>query len=231
MLALCDPGLHLSFRSFPLKRNCFLRKFCFRGVVLILFAIGSLVSPVFGQAVKTESVVGAGPYLSLEGRFSIALPLVPSGFKPLSVDSAVGKMHGDAYTWKMKEGSFTVGYVDATQPIDDAVTTAKIFASIRDGLASLASSRNGKVAAEKQIEIDKHQVLEVKLEIPQAVFWQRCYVASSRLYQIVLIIRPEQLAGEAVALKVLDTFKILTEAEVSEAKKAKAAAAEPSPKP
>ena len=74
-------------------------------------------------------------------------------------------------------------------------------------------------------------MLEVKLELPQAVFWQRCYVASSRLYQIVLIVRPEQLADEAVALKVLDTFKILTEAEVSEAKKAKAAAAEPSPLP
>ena len=214
-----------------MKRNCFLRRFCFRGVVLVALAIGSLVSPVFGQGVKTASVVGAGPFVSLEGRFSIALPTVTSGVKPLSVDTAVGKMQGEASSWKMKEGNFTVGYVDASQAIDDTVTTAKIFASIRDGLASLASSRNGKITAEKQIEIDKHPMLEVKLELPQAVFWQRCYVASSRLYQIVLIVRPEQLADEAVALKVLDTFKILTEAEVSEAKKAKAAAAEPSPKP
>lgn len=200
-------------------------------MVLIALAIGSIVSPVFGQGVKTASVVGAGPFVSPEGRFSIALPTVTSGVKPLSVDTAVGKMQGEASSWKMKEGNFTVGYVDASQAIDDTVTTAKIFASIRDGLASLASSRNGKITAEKQIEIDKHPMLEVKLELPQAVFWQRCYVASSRLYQIVLIVRPEQLADEAVALKVLDTFKILTEAEVSEAKKAKAAAAEPSPKP
>lgn len=226
---MSPPRLQLSFRSFTLKFNGFLSRFCFRGVVLIAFA--GLVSPVFAQGVKSETVVGAGPFVSLEGRFSIALPLVTNGVKPLSVDTSVGKMQGDAYSWKTKEGRFTVGYVDASQAIDDTVTTAKIFASIRDGLASLASSRNGKLTAEKQIEIDKHPVLEVKLELPQAVFWQRCYVASSRLYQIVLIIRPEQLADEAVALKVLDTFKILTEAEVSEAKKAKAAVAEPSPKP
>jgi hypothetical protein len=210
--------------------------FSFQRIVLIVFAMTAIASQVFPQGFRVESksspsVVGAGPFVSLEGRFSIALPQGINGFRPLAIDSPAGKMSGDAYIWKMKEGSYTAGYVDAPQSMEDADSSAQIFTSIRNGLAAWAGSKNGKLISDRQMELDKHPAVEVKLEFPEALLWQRCYVVSNRLYQIVLVVSKDQRPYEAVAVKVLDSFKILTEAEVASALKAKAAAAEPSPLP
>ena len=98
-----------------------------RLLLAIVFAMTGLVSTTFAQGFrvegKTDSVVGAGPFVSPEGRFSIELSSGIKSFRPLAVETPIGKMRGDAYEWAMKEGSFTVGYVDAPQPVDDAETT------------------------------------------------------------------------------------------------------------
>ncbi|HXR98990.1 MAG TPA: hypothetical protein VN724_00420 [Pyrinomonadaceae bacterium] len=205
-------------------------------LVLIGVAIALLVSQAFAQGFSVESksppsVVGAGPFVSLEGRFSIALPAGTHGYRPVALDTQAGKLTGDAYNWTMKEGSFTAGFADAAQPIDDAESVAKIFGNIRDGMSAWANSKNGKLASDRQFEMDKHPALEVKLEFPEGNLWQRFCVESNRIFQLVLLVKSNQSSDEAVALKVLDSFKILSAAEVSAALKAKAAAAEPDPLP
>lgn len=204
-------------------------------IVVVVF-LGTHVSTVFAQGFQVDSktppsVVGAGTFVSLEGRFSIALPHGKHGFRPLAVDSPAGKMTGDAYNWTMKEGSYTTGYVDAPQSLEDADSSARIFTAIRTSLAAWAESKNGKLVSDRQIELDKHPAIEVKLEFPDALLWQRCYVVSNRLFQIVLVVSTDQRPYEAAAVKVLDSFKILTVAEATAALKAKVAAAEPSPLP
>jgi len=204
-------------------------KFYLRAIVLAVLATVGLASPVFAQGSSVESksppsVVGAGPFVSLQGRFSIALPKGMHGFRPLSVDTPAGKLTGDAYNWTMKEGRYTAGFVDGVQSMEDADASATIFGNIRQGMAAWATSKNGKLIGDRQIELDKHPGLEIKLEFPETILWQRFYVVSSRLFQLVLIVNTDQRPYEAEALKVLDTFKILSEAEVAAAVKAKEAA-------
>jgi len=211
-------------------------RFSLRALGLTVLATVVFVSPVFAQGLSVESksppsVVGAGPFVSLEGRFSIALPPGIHGFRPLSLDTPAGRLTGDAYNWTMKEGRYTAGFVNGTQSMENAEATATIFGNIRQGMTAWATSKNGKLIGERSVELDKHPGLEVKLEFPEAILWQRFYVVSSRLFQIVLVVSTDQRPYEAEAVKVLDSFKVLSEAEVAAAVKAKESAAEPSPLP
>jgi hypothetical protein len=206
-------------------------RFSLRALVLTFLATLVLVSPVFAQGFSVESksppsVVGAGPFVSLEGRFSIALPAGTHGFRPLSLDTPAGRLTGNAYNWTMKEGRYTAGFVDGAQSMEDAEARASIFGNIRDGMAAWAISKNGKVTGDRLVELDKHPGLEVKLEFPEAILWQRFYLVSKRLFQIVLVVSTAQRPYEAEAVRVLDSFKLLSEAEVAAALKAKVAAAE-----
>jgi hypothetical protein len=192
--------------------------------------------PVLAQGFSIDSksapsVVDGGTFTSVEGRFSIALPQNRHGFRPLSIDTPVGHATGDSYSWNMKEGSFTAGYVDAPQPLDEADTSTRIFANIRDGLVTWASSKNGKLISERQIDFKKHPVLELKLEFPDALIFQRFYLISHRLYQVALVLRTEQRVYEAVAVRVLESFNLLSDADVKAVLKVKVAEAEPSPLP
>ena len=203
---------------------------------LLALALAFGCRPAFAQGFSVEnksapSVVGATTFVSLEAKFTIALPQTQHGFRPLSIDTPVGRATGDAYSWTMKEGAFIAGYVDAPQKLDDAETSKKVFASIREGMKRWAESQRGTLISDRQIDFETHPVLEVRLELPDHLTWQRFYLISRRLYEVILVLKPEQRAYEAVAVKVLDSFKVLSDADVSAALKAKAAEAEPSPLP
>ena len=192
--------------------------------------------PVQGQGFEVHSksapsVIGAGTFVSLEGKFSIALPPMKHGFRPLSIETPAGRANGDAYIWAMKEGNYTAGFVDAPQAWDEPETSKRVFANLREGMASFANSNNGKLVSERSIELDKHAGLEVRIEFAVGVMIQRMYLVSRRLYQTVLIMKTEQHAFENEAIGVLDSLKLLNEAEVNAALKAAAAKAEPSPLP
>lgn len=131
----------------------------------------------------------------------------------------------------MNEGTFTAGYVVAPRRLDDPQITAEAFASLRKAVADWSSSKNGKLVSDKQFTLDSHPAFELICEFPAAVYWQRFYLVSNRLYQVVVVVRTEQHATEAEAIKVLDSFKLLSDAEVAAAVKAQAATAEPSPLP
>src|SRR5207244_5107970 len=116
---------------------------------------------VFAQDFSVErktppSVVAAGTFVSLEAKFTIALPQGMHGFRPLSVNTAAGRASGDAYTWTMKEGSFIAGYVDAPQPLDGPEMSKQVFESVRKGMDAWARSQNGKLVAQRQIDFAGH---------------------------------------------------------------------------
>jgi hypothetical protein len=233
------PPILGSSRSNSLKPNqafSRLRSQCIIATILGLTLMLANVRAVFGQDFSVESktlpsVVGAGTFVSLEGKFTIALPQGMHGFRPLAFNTAAGRAAGDAYDWRMKEGSFIAGYVNAPQTLDGPEMSKQVFESIRNGMDSWARSQNGKLVAHKQFDLDGHPALEVKLELPAGLTWQRYYLASRRLYEVSLALTTEQRAYEDLALKVLETFKVLSDAEVTAALKTKATEAEPSPLP
>jgi hypothetical protein len=211
----------------------------FSRLAVLLFAILCLavaVAPVSAQGSRAPeklapSVVDSGPFVSLEGRFSIALPQQPHGFTPMRINTPVGMSTGDAYSWNMKEGSFTAGYVDAPLKWDEPETTTRVFSGIRDGLLAWASTKNGKLISDRQFAFAKFPALEIVLDFPEGLLVQRFYLTPRRLFQLVLVLRADQRPYHAVAVKALDSFKILSDEDVGAAWRTKSAAAEPSQLP
>jgi hypothetical protein len=204
--------------------------------VLLTLALTTGCAPLFAQGFSLEnksapSVVGAGTFVSLEGKFTIGLPQGMHGFQPMSVNTAAGRVSGDAYTWTMKEGSFIAAYFDLHQQLDTPAASERFFENIRRGMDKLAQSQNAKLVSQRQIDFEGHPAFEVKVELPAGLMWQRYYLISNRLYEVNLSLKTEQRPLEELALKVLDSFKVLSDADVSAALKAKAAEAEPSPLP
>lgn len=142
-----------------------------------MLALAINVRTVFPQGFNVgtrsaPSVVGGGTFVSLEGKFTIALPQGMHGFRPLSVNTAAGSASGDAYTWTMKEGSFIAGYVDAPQSLDVPNVSQKVFENIRKGMDEWARSQNGKLVAQRRIDSEGHPALEVKLELPAGLTYE-----------------------------------------------------------
>jgi len=188
------------------------------------------------ESKEAPSVVEGGSFVSLQGRFSIALPKHHHSFGPLAVETSFGTAKGDTYGWNMKEGTFSTGYIDALEILEEPETSKQLFDGLRAGLAAWVGSKNGKLISERTIDRQEHPTLEhptleLKFEFHDALVLRRFYVVSRRLYLVSFMLRTEQRPHEALAFKVLDSFTILTEDQANAALKQKAAEAEPSPLP
>ena len=138
---------------------------------LAILSALTIYSPALrAQGFKVEnrtapSIIGAGTFVSPEGRFSLALPQDINGsFSSFSPSTLAGPARGDSYTWKMKEGSFIASYADAAQPLDDPKTSKQGFAYMRHRLEQEVGQRGGKLVSEKSIELDKHPGIELRVE-------------------------------------------------------------------
>jgi len=182
------------------------------------------------QNKSAPSVVNSGTFVSLDAKFSIALPQNHNGFRELTMDTPLGRAPGFAFNWIMKEGAFTAGYLDAPQAWNDEQSSGDLFALIRDELTHWAGSKKGKLTSERKVPFGSPAV-EFRVEFPNGLLFQRFYFVSRRRYQTVLFLKSEQRPDESVAVKVLDTFKVLSDVDVNAALKAKVAEAEPAPLP
>ena len=196
----------------------------------ISLIVAIVVSLLLQAQREAPSVVGAKTFVSLEGRFSISLP-DRNGFAPLTIPTPFGEAKGDLYHWETKEATFGVGHADAAMALDGPVARKQFFESDIERFNKVASTNNGNVAAVKQIALDKYPGIEQRVDLFTGTVIQRTYIVSRRVYEIVAVLRNSQRVYEAVALGVLDSFKILSEAEVTAQQAQKAAKAEPNQLP
>ena len=131
----------------------------------------------------------------------------------------------------MKEATFGVGYGDAAQSLDGPVATKQFFDGAVERFTKIASANSGNVGSVKQITLDKYQGIEQRVALFTGSVIQRTYIASRRVYEIVAVMKNNQQAYESVALGVLDSFKILSEADVKSKDVRETANVEPSPLP
>ena len=195
--------------------------------LLIIAITIAMLLPVQREA---PSVVGARTFVSNEGRFSIALPGV-NGFGSLTIPTPFDEAKGDLYQWRTREATFGIGYADASQPLDQPEIAKTFFKSATERFNKAAISNSGSIAAVKQITLDKHPGIEQRVDLFTGTVIQRTYIVSRRIYEIVAVMKNEQRVYENVALGVLNTFKVLSEAEVNTSLAEEAAKAEPSPLP
>jgi len=180
---------------------------------------------------EPESVVGAHQFVSLDGRFSVSLPKQNHAYSELAVPTPFGDAKGSFYQWTMKEGVFGAGYADAAQVVDNPEVAQKVFDKVREELQKLATKANGTVSELKPIKLDKYPGVEQRLTTFTGSLLQRTYLAGRRVYQIMAVTKNTQQMYEGVAAGVLDSFKIMSEADAAAAMAREAAKAEPSPLP
>ena len=200
----------------------------FRRVVTIAVVIAILSTNIAAQ--DRPSVVGASQFVSLEGRFSISLPdrqLIGG----LTFSTPFGDAKGDMFQWQTKEGTFGVGYVDAVKPLDDPESLKQAFKSATDSFNKIAQANTASIAAVKQLTLDKYPGIEQRADLFTGAIIQRTYIASQRIYETVAVLKNEQRVYESIAVGVLNSFKLLNDAEVTARVKAEIAKAEPSPLP
>ena len=196
-------------------------------LALIIAITISILAPHQREA---PSVVGAQTFVSSFGRFSITLPN-PTSFGPLTIPTPFGNARGHLFQWETKEATFGVGYGDAAQPLDGPVATRQFFDAAVERFNKIASANSGSVGSVKQITLDKYQGIEQRVDLFTGEVTQRTYIVSRRVYEIVAVMKNSQKVYESVAVGVLDSFKVLSDADVKTQAAEKTAKAEPSPLP
>ena len=179
---------------------------------------------------EAASTPSANTFTSLEGRFSIALPQL-HGLRGLTISTPFETAKGDAYFWRLDQGSFIAGHADASVPVDSPETVPKVFASLREEIKKIATANNGNLREDKLIKLGKYPGVEQRVDLFSGFIVQRTYLVGRRLYQVSMILKTEQREYETAAVKILDSFKVLDEPEVTARLDEEAKKAEPAPLP
>jgi len=199
-----------------------------------LAVLCSIVSQGQGFSVGSKSpapVNGTDSFVSTEGGFSISLPQDFHGFRPVSANSPTGRITGDSYDWTMKEGSFTAGYIDRPETLDEPATAKRVLGFMRNSLVEKAKAKGGTFVSERSLSGIGHPARELRIDFPDGLFIQRTYLVLKRMYLVSVILHTDQRSNESVVVPILDSFKILNDAEVDAALRQKIANATPSPLP
>lgn len=171
-----------------------------------------LLSGVFVEVVAQRESRSAPRFVSVEGRFSISLP-DKSSFTTLIIPTPFGNARGNWYEWQTKEATFGVGYADSFQPINDPEAVKQFFDGATERFRKLVEAKDGKIAVVKKITLDKYSGIEQRAELFAGSFIQRTYLVSQRIYETNVAVKYSQGAS---AVEVLDTFKLLSDPEITE---------------
>lgn len=172
------------------------------------------------------SVAGMPRFVSLEGRFSISLP-EQSTSRKLTIPTPVDYASGILYEWQTKEGAFGIGYADTFQPINQPEAIKRFFEDATERFRKLAVANGGKVAGVKKITLDNHPGIEQRADLSTGSIIQRMYLVSRRIYETSVVVKKSQREYESATIGVLDSFKLLSDPEITE----EALKAGPSPLP
>jgi len=186
------------------------------------FSAGSLHPPAVNES---------DLFVSTDGRFSIALPPDYHGFTPVSANTAAGKITGDSYDWSMKEGRFTAGYIDRPEVLEEPAMAGKTLDFMRDNMIERSKPKAGKFVGEQSMSGLGHPGREIRIEFPDGLFIERIFLVNKRMYLLSVILHQDQLSKENIAVRCLDSFKILSPSDLEAALKKRIADATPSPLP
>jgi hypothetical protein len=169
---------------------------------------------------------GTETFTSLEGRFTISLPQQISGYSPQSANTPNGRMEGSMFNWRTALGTFIVGYVQRPDVIE---SMGKKALDLLRGAAM--TGLEGRLTNETDISLEGHPGRQLKIEFSDGFNIIRIFLVGNRVYQVVGGFPMEKKNQEPAVIKILDSFKLLSQADVEAELKRKIAAATPSPLP
>ena len=154
------------------------------------------------------------PFVSLDGRFSLAFPLETQGFAALSPKQLGFNASGGQFTWKFQQGEIVIAYLDFAET-EVKGTEQELWKFTEDTKNFVLNTRpNGKLTEEKFFKLDEIHASKVSFSLSKnKLEIQRTYLVKNRLYRVIAIF--ENAENETLLNKAFDTFKVISKAEVS----------------
>ena len=173
----------------------------------------ALLSPPQQQS---RSAADAPRFVSLEGRFSVSLP---DRYKKLTRPTFPipgGEAYGKLYEWQINKVTYGVGYYDYfSKPIEGPEGVKRFFDLATEQFKKNAASGNGYNTVVKKIMLHEYPGIEHRADLGQGSFIQRTYLVARRIYETLVVVTNSQ-RDESTAVSVLDSFKLLNDAEITE---------------
>lgn len=152
-------------------------------------------------------------FVSLDGRFSVALPQQTQGFAALSPKQLGTQATGMQFTWKFQEGDAIVMFVDF--PETDLKGTKEELQKISDNLNSavLKNFPQGKAIDDKFFKLGEFPASQTSFELGNNKYGiQRLYLVKNRLYRALAIY--QDVENGKFLNQAFDTFSLISKAEV-----------------
>jgi TonB family protein len=184
-------------------------------IAVFIFTCKVLV-PAQGFEVRSNKPItptATDSFTSLEGRFSIALPSRVSGFRTEVAVTNAGRAEGSTFDWKTVYGAFTITVIDRPGDLEGA--SQQILDHFRDKISEGRDGLKPKLLNETIISSNGHPGRDWKFEIRDALALTRMYLVRNRIYTLQAYLSASQKSQEAEAVKILDTFKLLTQEEAA----------------
>lgn len=175
---------------------------------------------------------GAENFTSLDGRFAIALPRQVGGFRGVTFDTPEGKVTaGDAYSWQSEAARYEVSFMDKDRmPGTSAMDVKEVVRLVSEQMAAQVPAGEAKVLSNGELTASGLAGREIRIEFASVYGVTRLLASGDRIYMLTAAARKDPQALDA-AVKVLDSFRVLTPAEVEAAARKQAEAAAPAPLP
>ena len=177
---------------------------------LTLIAL-SIVS--FTQNSQTPSTKpdAAKPFVSTDGKFSIALPEVSGD--PVSWDVGIGKFTGQGFTWHMSECSYTLYYADKPGNMRSR-NAGRVLETFRRQVLYQMQVEKGKNRLDMPIRMGYYPGREFKWETEFMAVMMRAYCTGDRLYVLTANVPEPQGKDKSAAMKTISSFKILEDSDL-----------------
>ncbi len=153
------------------------------------------------------------PFVSLEGRFSIALNKQVQGFAALSPKQLGTNATGMQFTWKFQEGEAIVMFADF--PETELKGTEEEIQRISANLSAafLKNFAQGKVVDSKTFNLGEIPAAKTSFNLGENKFAiQRLYLVKNRLYRALSIYQNAE--NENFLNQAFDSFKLISQAKV-----------------
>ena len=212
------------------------------GFIAFLFLLGvgfgqSPPPPAAGKGKKSEMPSTRDEesdeiFTSWDGRFSFrTATFVMSGQSPITPKNSGAPMSGRNFNWKANEGEIIVQYFDDLDAKLESYSPDRLQQFLSYTLNSGVQRAKGTDAEEEPTKLGVVPGRKVKFKASGSRVFARSFVDENRVYLLVGAVDPNVKDAEELVERVLNSFQILSQAEIDAivAKAVDAATPEPLP--
>lgn len=186
---------------------------------------------IYRQPSLKNMLLSEDKYVSLEGRFSIALEKQISGYAGLTQKQLGFDAVGSSLDWRFQEGTANITFLDfgVASPVNDEKSRS-LF--LKDFGENLRKDTSVKVVKSVLLKIGLNDGKQIEAILPNGkTLFLQCLFAENRFYGVTIQFDPNTLDAETLATKLFETFNIISKSDVEAELKRQAQAIEPKPLP